>query len=330
MNAPAPELAAFIRDFGLADQSEVGSWTPLSGGVSSDIWRVDTSKKTFCVKRALSKLKVKADWQVDTSRNAFEWAYLEAASLIVPGSVPEPLAHDPKRGLFAMAWLEPERFKLWKSELLAGRSDAQFAASVGALIGKLHAASANNAAFAARFATDTNFHALRLDPYLLEVGRVHPDLADFLHALASQTANHRIALVHGDVSPKNILIGPESPVLLDAEVAWYGDPAFDLAFCLTHLAIKAMFVDGASIAISQAFEAFHVAYLRLVDWERPDVLEGRAALLLPSLALARVDGKSPVEYLDEKQRQKLRSSAIATLKTRPSTLAEAFHGLTKF
>ena len=109
-------------------------------------------------------------------------------------------------------------------------------------------------------------------------------------------------LVHGDVSPKNIMLGPDGPILLDAECAWFGDPAFDLAFCLNHFLIKRLVVKGAADALAAAFDALVAAYLAHVDWEPAEAVEARAAALLPVLALARVDGKSPVEYLDEAQR----------------------------
>jgi aminoglycoside phosphotransferase (APT) family kinase protein len=103
--------------------------------------------------------------------------------------------------------------------------------------------------------------------------------------------------VHGDVSPKNILIGPHGPIFLDAECAWYGDPAFDLAFCLNHLLLKCLWTPPAADAFLHAFDVLAKAYLAGVSWEPQGALEARTARLLPGLLLARVDGKSPVEYL---------------------------------
>ena len=322
VSAPEPELALFLSENDLARPGEEGTWTPLSGGVSSDIWRVETSQGMFCIKRALAKLKVAADWQVDTGRNAYEWAYMRVVGETAPGAVPQPIAHDPGRGLFAMAWLDPAQYRLWKSDLLAGRVDVAFSGKVGDLLGRIHAATARDASIPQRFATDVNFHALRLDPYFLETGRQHGDLAERFHALAGQTAGTRHVLVHGDVSPKNILIGPEGPVLLDAEVAWFGDPAFDLAFCLNHLVIKARVIDAAD-ALAASFGTLASAYLSHVDWETPQALEARAARLLPALALARVDGKSPVEYLDDGQRNALRAAAVRAISTDSVTLEDA-------
>jgi fructosamine-3-kinase len=306
-------LAAFLHEQGLAAASEPGIWTPLSGGVSSDIWHVATSRGDFCVKRALAKLKVSDDWQAPVERNAFEWAYMEVAARIAPGAVPQPLAHDPGRGLFAMAWLAPDRHPLWKEELLAGRVDPDFAAAVGDLVGRIHAGTAKDPSIPDNFATDATFFALRIDAYLLATADRHPNLAVRIRDLAKITATTRYALVHGDVSPKNILVGPDGPVLLDAEVAWFGDPAFDLAFCLNHLAIKARILPENRQVLLESFDAFAGAYLARVDWEAAGDLEGRAARLLPALALARVDGKSPVEYLDDARRASLRAAACGAM-----------------
>jgi 5-methylthioribose kinase len=323
MSQGGADLDAFLVEQGLAEPGEEGIWIPLTGGVSSDIWRVETRSGSYCVKRALAKLKVAAHWEAPIERNAFEWAYMEVASTAAPGCVPRLIAHDVQRGLFAMEWLAPEQYPLWKAELLEGRADPDFAATVGDLLGRIHSATASDPSLPSRFATDANFHALRVDPYLLETARRHPDLAGAIEAIASRTAETKLALVHGDVSPKNILVGPTGPVLLDAEVAWFGDPAFDLAFCLNHLVIKARVVEQSASALKSSFRRLAAHYLGHVDWEEPKALEERAAALLPALALARVDGKSPLEYLDEEQRQSLRADARAAVRASPRSLEQA-------
>jgi len=298
-------LDAFLRRSGLAQAGETARWTPLAGGVSSNIWRVDLPGRSLCVKQALAQLKVAAEWHAPTSRNAVEWAWLCFAAHHVPAHVPRPLAHDPAAGLFAMDFLAPAEHPVWKQQLLDGRVEAATAAAVGAVLARIHAASAGDNGVAAGFDTLENFRALRLEPYLVAAGRRHPDLAARLDVLVQRTASARIALVHGDVSPKNILVGPEGPVLLDAECAWYGDPAFDVAFCLNHLLLKCVVRHDLRGEYLASAKAFCAAYLGGVTWEAPDRLDARAAALLPGLLLARVDGKSPVEYLDE------RSAALA-------------------
>jgi aminoglycoside phosphotransferase (APT) family kinase protein len=295
--APPPELAAFLRQQGLAGEGEPMRCTPLAGGVSSDIWRIDLPGRSVCVKRALPKLRVGADWFAPVSRNRYEWEWLQLAAAIVPAAVPRPLAHDAELGLFAMEFLPPEQYPLWKRQLLDGQVEAGTAAQVGRLLAAIHNATAGRPEVARAFDSEANFQALRLEPYLLATAARHPAVAPVLQGLAQRTGAARIALVHGDVSPKNILVGPQGPVLLDAECAWYGDPAFDIAFCLNHLLLKAVLLPHRARLLMDASDALAASYFEMVDFEPRAGLERRAAALLPGLALARIDGKSPVEYL---------------------------------
>ena len=270
---------------------------PLAGGVSSDIFRVDVDGQPLCVKRALPRLKVAADWRVPVERNAYEAEWLRVAGSIVPGSVPRLLAEDPSAGAFAMEWLPPDRYPVWKVLLRDGVIDASTAARVGDVLGRLHAATAADPDVAARFPTDALFQSIRLDPYLIATGRANPDLADRLDALARRTAGTKRVLVHGDFSPKNLLIGPAGPVIVDAECAWYGDPAFDLAFVLNHLLLKGAWQPQWRSRYVELFNTLIDAYRGHVAWEPWPAVQERTSTLLPALLLARVDGKSPVEYL---------------------------------
>jgi aminoglycoside phosphotransferase (APT) family kinase protein len=198
-----------------------------------------------------------------------------------------------------MAWLDPAQHPLWKLELRQGRADPGFAASVGRRLARIHAVTAAQPELAAEFPTHAIFRDIRLEPYLLATARAHPDRSAALEELAAVTARTKRALVHGDVSPKNILVGPDGPVFLDAECAWWGDPAFDIAFCLNHLLLKCLWTPHATPGFLACFDALVEAYFEGVDWEPRAELEVRAAHLLPGLFLARVDGKSPVEYVTE-------------------------------
>jgi aminoglycoside phosphotransferase (APT) family kinase protein len=315
-------MHAVLCRAGLARPDAAPAMHPLTGGVSSDIWRVELEGRTVCVKRALGKLKVEADWRAPLERSAFEAAFLKVAGRIVPGAVPALLHYDRIAGALVMPYLDPADHRLWKAELAAGRAEPEVAAAVGARLVRLHRATAIDARIAARFATDAIFHAIRLEPYLVATARRHPDLRPALERLARRTAGTKLALVHGDVSPKNILVGPHGPVLLDAECAWYGDPAFDLAFCLNHLFLKCVWVPAGARGFLACFDALLETYMDGVVWEPRSSLEARVATLLPGLLLARVDGKSPVEYLtEEAQKDQVRRFARSFVATPVKSLA---------
>jgi aminoglycoside phosphotransferase (APT) family kinase protein len=274
--------------------------TALAGGVSSDIYRVDLpSGVTVCVKRALARLRVTADWRAPIGRNRWEAEWMRVAGAIVPSAAPRVLAEDRDTACFAMQYFPPERFSTWKSQLAAGAIDSAAASQVGDILGRIHAATADLEDVAASFATDDIFYDIRLEPYLVATAVAHPRFTTRLNELVATTSHTRRVLVHGDFSPKNILFGEDGPVIVDAECAWYGDPAFDLAFVLNHLLLKGAWQPQWRTRYVDSFDALARAYLAHVTWEDVDGLEARTAALLPALMLARIDGKSPVEYIVE-------------------------------
>jgi aminoglycoside phosphotransferase (APT) family kinase protein len=304
------DLVEPLLRMGLLRPGEAARFTSLTGGVSSDISLVEGGGRRFCVKRALPRLKVAAVWEAPVGRNAAEAAYMRAVARWLPHAVPRVLGEDAKAGWFAMDYLAPHDHPLWKAQLLAGVVDVDFAAAVGRDLAIIHSRSAFDPNVPSAFANDETFEAIRIEPYLRATGRAHPQLAGRFDALAHTTQATKRALVHGDISPKNILKGPEGAVFLDAECACFGDPAFDLAFCLNHLLLKGAREGVERTRYIAAFSALTSAYLAGVDWERADDLEARAAALLPALFLARVDGKSPVEYLTrESEREAVRRCA---------------------
>jgi len=296
---------------------------PLTGGVSSDIWKVDLPTGPVCIKRALPRLRVQQLWEAPVKRNTYEVAWMRTVAAIAPDAAPKILGHDAQSGLFVMEFLDPQSYPLWKAQLRDGLASTETARRVGDLLGTIHSATAGNAAVREQFATDDIFYPIRLEPYLDATARVHTDLAARLRELVDITFNTKLALVHGDASPKNILVGPKGPVLVDAECAWYGDPAFDLAFCLNHLLLKCLWTPRSGEDFLACFEALRQAYLKRVDWEPGDLMERRTAHLLPGLFLARVDGKSPVEYVTEEcDKEKVRRVARALLSRPVDRLSE--------
>ncbi len=296
-----------LRDAGLID-GEVRV-TPLTGGVSSDIVLVESDGGQIVVKTALEKLRVKDDWFADVSRNRVEQAFFEYAAPIIPESVPRILGGGD--GWFAMEYLGD--MPNWKTALLAGDADEYTAKLAGEILGRLHAASWLDDVARTRFDTLPNFHALRIEPYLLTTASRVPEVADILRAEAARLSETKLALVHGDYSPKNLLVGPQRLIVLDAECAWFGDPAFDTAFLLTHLCLKAL-LHPQTIHLVPAFWS---EYTSSCDYD----LEQRTVRLLLCLLLARVHGKSPAEYLSEAQRAFITRFVLTHLPNPPSLAA---------
>lgn len=293
------DINASLMRMGLIGDGETAPLTPLTGGISSLIVRADTPAGSVCVKRALPQLKVDVEWKVPVDRNSAEVGWMRIAERVTPGRVPAIRGEDTVGKAFAMDWLDPADHPVWKSQLLDGHVDVATATAVGAGLSAVHNACALDDMVARDFANDDNFHAIRLDPYFGATAKVHTDCAGELNALIERTATTRRTLVHGDVSPKNILVGPDGPVFLDAECAWYGDPAFDLAFCMAHLLLKCVHRPDLTADYMACFDGFTAANLNAVSWEPANELEARTCIMLAGMVLARIDGKSKVEYITE-------------------------------
>ena len=204
-------ITASLRRLGMLAENELPTMTTLTGGVSSDIWKVDLPTGSVCVKRALPQLRVKQLWEAPVKRNEFEVAYLRVAARIAPGSVPNVLAHDAEAGLFVMDYLDPQSHPVWKAQLRDGNANVDTARQVGAQMARIHRATSDDAALREQFATDDIFYPIRLEPYLEATARVHTDLAPRLRQLIAITFNTKLCLVHGDIAPKNILVGANGP-----------------------------------------------------------------------------------------------------------------------
>jgi len=274
---------------------------PLTGGVSSDIVRVDSTKGSVVVKAALEKLKVRDDWFADVSRNGVELRFFEHMAPVIPKHVPRVLAAG--EGWFAMEYLGD--MPNWKTRLMDGEVDATTARLAGEVLGRLHAATWGQDEVRRSFETLRNFQALRIEPYLMTTAERLPEAAELLRGEARRLAETELALVHGDYSPKNLLTAPGRLIVLDAECAWYGDPAFDTAFMLTHLHLKTLLNHAAAVLIPAFWQGYTSAC--------PHEIEERTTRLLRCFLLARVHGKSPVEYLNPAQQAQVTRFVLAHL-----------------
>ncbi|MEB8340738.1 phosphotransferase family protein [Streptomyces endophyticus] len=327
--APPDTLLDALVRLGLVGDGDGEAVTgrPLTGGVSCEVWRIDLpgGRGAVCVKHPLEQLRVAGEWRVSTERTHWEARWLRLAADVLPDGAACPVRGFDETGpVLVLGWLDPEQHPLWKSQLMEGRVDAGTAAEVGRRLVAVHGASAAPAYdLGAWEKARPLFTALRVDPYLRATARHHPDLAGRLEELAVGLEQAAYTVVHGDVSPKNIVVGPGGPILLDAECAAPGDPAFDLAFCLNHLLLKAVRHPEHRAGLARAATALRTGYLHGVTWEDPADLDRRAAALQPALALARVDGLSPVEYLTEDHgRPQVRRAAVPLLRLPPADTTE--------
>lgn len=294
--------------------------TALPGGVSSDIYLIEEGDRKLVVKQALDTLKVKDLWQVDVARNLTEQNFIRHVSSFLPQAVPRMVYSDEEQSYFVMEYLEG--YGNWKSRLLAGEVVPDLARAAGSLIAAIHKHTWGDQKVADLFDTFDNFHALRIEPYLLTTASRHPELEAQIRAEADRLRHTQLCLVHGDFSPKNIMIGQGKMVLLDCEVACYGEPAFDLAFLFNHFLLKALFHGdnhGPYINLVAHGWQSYKSYCNRFDRN----VERRIGRLLLMLMLARIDGKSPVEYIDDEiRKQTVRTFVYELLAQEVFTLSE--------
>ncbi|MDR8390951.1 phosphotransferase [Aliifodinibius sp. S!AR15-10] len=297
-------VTALLREENLVLESPV-KFRPLAGGVSSDISLVTDGQHSYVVKQALPKLQVEDDWFADIARNNIEQDFIRFMKKYQPNAVPELLYSDEEHHLFVMEYLD-EDFQNWKQQMLKGEFDHNIARNAAGVLAGIHKKSWQNHDLKQQFDNESNFHSLRTEPYLITTGKHHPKLKQLFLEEAERLKHHREALVHGDFSPKNIMVEGDRVVLLDHEVAWFGDPAFDLAFFLNHLYLKMLHHYYKHEEIKDLTETVWKVYFNNVNNLNQN-LEIRTGRLLQMLMLARVDGKSPVEYLEEGEKAFIRS-----------------------
>ncbi|MCV6825480.1 MULTISPECIES: phosphotransferase family protein [Halocynthiibacter] len=321
-NELSERCVALVEELGLGLASDVANVTPLTGGVASDIASLSVKGRKMCIKFALPKLKVAADWSAPVHRNAAEYAWLKVAAEVCPNSAVQLYGRSEAAHGFAMEFVTGADVYLWKEAMLSEQPLRGEARQVAEMVVQIHAASAKPEFDRSAFNNRDDFRAIRIEPYLLFTAQQHPDLAEPLNALAEMLYNSDQVLVHGDVSPKNILLRKGGPVLLDAECATMGDASFDPSFCLNHLVLKAVHLPSLRSELLQEIGVFWRTYAAHIDWEPAVDLEARVCQLLPALMLGRVDGKSPVEYFSEDERTLVRAIAKELVSQPATTLAE--------
>jgi len=315
-------LVSYLRAECLIDAAETPSLTNLQGGVSNRAVLVTRNTgDQWVVKQALAKLRVKADWFSSPERIHVEAAGLTWMALNAPDRAPALVREDRHRHILIMNAV-PQPHDNWKSILLRGQLDMDHARQFGQLLALIHRAGWQQRAHTASLFDDRQFfQSLRLEPYYRYTATQLPEAASFLNALAETTLRRRYTVVHGDYSPKNILVHEGRLILLDYEVIHFGDPAFDLGFSLTHLLSKAHHCQAQRAAFAQAAKTYWARYRASIDdlpWA--EGLEEMAVAHTLACLLARVAGRSPLEYLDQDERRRQARAGVHLMRDVPPTL----------
>ena len=320
-------LLAYLRASGRIGRDEHPRLQSLTGGVSSRVILVEREEpaESWVLKQALAKLRVAVDWFSSPERMRREALALRWMGDLVPaGSAPTLLWEEPEAHLLAMTAV-PRPHVNWKTALLQGRG-LEHATAFGSLLGIVHRRSWERRVEIQRdFGDRSFFETLRVEPYYRYTASRVAAAAPFLEALIARTEEVAETLVHGDFSPKNVLVHDGRLVLLDHEVAHFGDPAFDVGFSSAHLLSKANHLRALRGAFAHAAEESWRAYRREIEATGlGDAVESRGVEHTLACLLARVDGRSPLEYLDDEARQRQRVAVLALMERRPATMPALF------
>jgi len=320
----ATQLLDYLRDTGRIEPDEFPAVTVLQGGVSNKtvlVERIDGD--AWVLKQALPKLRVQVDWFSPVERVHREALGLRWLEQIAPPGTTTPLIfEDFQHHLIAMAAV-PQPHENWKQMLLRGEVERDHVEQFATLLGTIHREGARRREELEPVFGDRGFfESLRLEPYFGFTASQVPDAQAFLLALIDETRSHIETLVHGDYSPKNILVHDGRLILLDHEVIHFGDPTFDLGFSLTHFLAKAHHLPQRRDAFADAARVYWERYRHLVlnePWATD--LDGRAVRQTLGVMLARVRGRSPLEYLDTSERDRQAAAIVALMADPPTTVS---------
>jgi 5-methylthioribose kinase len=317
------QLLNYLRETGRIGVSERPTIRTLSGGVSNKTLSLTrTGGESWVIKQSLPKLRVALDWFSDPARIQVEANGLRYLPLVTPkGSIAPLLFEDPAENILAMESV-PDPHQNWKQQLLSGDINQQSFRQFAQLLGSIHRQGSRlRHELAPYFGSKQFFLTLRLEPYYGESATVAPEAASFLEELVTWTLSRSDTLVHGDFSPKNVLVYRQRLILLDHEVLHFGDPAFDVGFSLTHFLSKALHLPQKREALLEAAKLYWQSYrneVRGLPWTPQ--LDFRAAQHTLASLLARVCGRSPLEYLSQEERLLQRRIVIELIKENSATV----------
>lgn len=307
-------LLRYLRDRQLIASDDRPRFHTLTGGVSNQSVLVERERgEDWVLKQALSKLRVQVDWFSAPERIHIEAKGLRWLSDIIPEHVPRFVFEDHEHHILGMTAV-PQPHVNWKQALLKGNTEISHGRSFGQLLARIHNAGVSYAELGTEFAERRFFEELRLEPYYGYTASQAPEACDFLKQLSACTRERTIALVHGDFSPKNVLLHSGRLVLLDHEVIHFGDPAFDVGFSLTHFLAKALHLPLHRASFLDMARAYWGAYVAALASQLVGPVHRMAVRHTLACMLARVAGRSPLEYLERDERSHLQQIALALMK----------------
>jgi aminoglycoside phosphotransferase (APT) family kinase protein len=316
-------LGAYLVERGLASDPAALSIRELGGGVSNFVSLVEGPGIRWVAKQSLGKLRVKDDWTSQRERIFREAAAIESLGSVLDGAVPQVVHVDRANFLYVMT-AAPEGSVVWKKSLLDGQVSMEVAEAAGRMLAAVIKASQQEAAFQEQFADRTVFDELRIDPYYRTTAARCEEAREALEELIDDSWKIQNSLVHGDYSPKNMLVRGGSIFLIDFEVVHWGDPSFDSAFLLNHLMLKSFHRPQYAELYFQAAQAFWQVLAAGLSGAQTVDFEPMTVRHLGGLMLARIDGKSPVEYIrDEGVKLRVRRTANRLLTERPGSFRAA-------
>ena len=293
----------------------------LEGGVSSDVYKVQTNSKTYCIKRSLPKLRVMKEWFADTKRLKYEYLWLKHCKKIIPNSIPNIYQFSAKQDFLILEYLNEKNYTTLKSKLLKKDIDIYIINKISKNLSKIHKESKGGLVKKKFINNSKNFYDLRLDAYFNEVGRVYPNLKKIIKNIIKNYKKYSSTLVHGDFSPKNILIFNNNIKYIDAETCNFGDPVFDVVFFSNHLLLKSIHIPDKKNKFIKSYENFFNTYLKSIKFSQRKNFIDRCIAMVPIMLLARIDGKSPVEYITKKNiKNKIRLLSFNLINNPPKSL----------
>ncbi len=319
------QLLDYLKEQGHLEKDEIPEVRILADGVSNRTVLVKRKVRPgLVVKQALAKLRVKEDWFSNPERIHREAEGIRLLSRLAPtGMITQLVFEDEKRHLLGMEAV-PEPHLNWKKTLLDGEVDLSIVAQFGQCLALIHQYNPDDYPPDGIIQGIDFFESLRLEPYYLFTASHVPAAADFLHTLVEETRKLKITLVHGDYSPKNVLVRNGKMVLLDHEVIHLGDPAFDIGFSMTHLLSKAHHLKHKHAAFITAAFFYWEAYVQFSKLDDAD-FEYRAVKHTLACLLARVAGRSPLEYLTDEEKARQITLVSALIHDQPTRMTDLIH-----